>query len=326
MSGQLTEMNDTQQSDPAHSGRAQVASPASSTGQSLLIDENGLRPIWRLLTYLAAFCVLRFIAIALAGELAYSPAHSGQLALFFLEEALILIAALAPALLLSKLEGRRFGAYGLPARGAFGMQFWCGAAWGIMAVTVLILSMRALGLVGFSGLAIHGLRALKFAVFWGVFFLIVGLYEDFLFRGYSLATLSKVTGFWPAAMASSVIFGSIHLENRGEGWAGILGAAAIGLFFCLTLRRTGTLWFAVGMHMSWDWCETYLYSVPDSGLVLPGHLLNSSFHGPVWLTGGSVGPEGSVLVFVLIGLIALVFDHVYPAKKVEGISNLPNAE
>jgi membrane protease YdiL (CAAX protease family) len=87
----------------------------------------------------------------------------------------------------------------------------------------------------------------------------------------------------------------------------------IGLFFCFTLRRTGSLWFAVGMHASWDWGESYLYSVPDSGGMVPGHLLNSSFHGPRWLTGGSVGPEGSVLVFVVIAAAWVVFDLIYPA-------------
>jgi len=33
------------------------------------------------------------------------------------------------------------------------------------------------------------------------------------------------------------------------------------------------------------------------------------------LTGGSVGPEGSVLVFVVIALMWVVFDRVYPATK-----------
>ena len=61
-----------------------------------------------------------------------------------------------------------------------------------------------------------------------------------------------------------------------------------------------------------DWGETFLYSVPDSGTVEPGHLLSSSLHGPDWLSGGSVGPEGSVLCFVVIALVWVVFDRAYP--------------
>jgi hypothetical protein len=71
----------------------------------------------------------------------------------------------------------------------------------------------------------------------------------------------------------------------------------------------------VGFHLSFDWGETFLYSVPNSGTVEPGHLLNSSFHGPMWLTGGSVGPEGSIFVFVLIALLWILLDRMYPHAK-----------
>jgi hypothetical protein len=50
-------------------------------------------------------------------------------------------------------------------------------------------------------------------------------------------------------------------------------------------------------------------------MTAPGHLLSSSFHGPAWLTGGSVGPEGSLLVFVMIALLFLVFDRIYRDTK-----------
>jgi len=68
----------------------------------------------------------------------------------------------------------------------------------------------------------------------------------------------------------------------------------------------------VGFPAAWDWGESFFYSVPDSGSVSPGHLLSSSFHGPVWLTGGSVGPEGSVLCFVVIAAVWMAFDRMYP--------------
>ena len=87
---------------------------------------------------------------------------------------------------------------------------------------------------------------------------------------------------------------------------------SIGLFFCFTVRRTGTLWFAIGLHASWDWAQSYVYGVADSGMMAQGHLLNPSFQGPAWLTGGSVGPEGSVLVFVVIGLLFAVFHLTHP--------------
>ena len=185
------------------------------------------------------------------------------------------------------------------------------------AITVLLFALHGAGALDFGRLALHGPRILKFAAFWGTFFLLVGLYEEFFTRGYLQFTLTQITGFWPAAVLLSLTFGAMHLSNPGESWAGIAGAAIIGFFFCLTLRRTGTLWFAVGFHTAWDWGQSFFYSVPDSGGMFPGHLMNPSLHGPVWLTGGSVGPEASVFLFILIALLWALFDRVYPEVKYE---------
>jgi uncharacterized protein len=155
------------------------------------------------------------------------------------------------------------------------------------------------------------MRLVRFAAYWWVFFLVVGFFEEFFLRGYLQFTLTRGIGFWPAAITLSCVFGLFHLRNGGEQWRGILAAVVIGLFFCLTLRRTGNLWFAVGFHAAWDWGESFFYSVPDSGMVSPGHLLNSSPRGPEWLSGGSVGPEGSVLCFVVIALVWISFDKIF---------------
>lgn len=125
-------------------------------------------------------------------------------------------------------------------------------------------------------------------------------------------------GFWPAAILLSAMFGAIHTGNHGESGMGIVGAAIIGFFFCLTVRRTGSLWFAVGFHAAWDWGESYVYSVPDSGSLAPGHLLRSSLHGSRWLTGGTVGPEGSVLLFVVMAVVWIAFDRTHRQAKFPG--------
>ncbi|HEV2699329.1 MAG TPA: CPBP family intramembrane glutamic endopeptidase [Terriglobales bacterium] len=288
------------------------ASSRSVGAQPIFFGPHGLRAGWRLLIYGCLYYALRTIIFVITGLL-FTGARGRVPPLwgFLVSECTLAAIALLPALLLSRLEKRAFGDYGLPARKAFRKNFWVGAAWGFVAVTALILSIDGLGALSFGGLALHGIRVMKFAVFWAVFFLVVALYEEFFARGYTQFTLGQGIGFWPAAVLLSAGFGAIHLNNPGEGWTGALGAACIGLFFAFTLRRTGNLWFAMGMHMSWDWSETYFYSVPDSGLVLPGHLLNASLHGPRWLTGGSVGPEGSVLLFVLIAAMWVVFDRVY---------------
>lgn len=287
-------------------------SPFEEWMQRIFIGRNGLRPIWRLVVYFLMYRALRFcLFVVLAYGLPDMPYLWRQIA----AELGLAIIVLPPALLMARIEGRPFGVYGLPLRHAFGKLFWLGALWGMAALTVLLAGLRGAHAFYFGTLALHGGRLLKFGLFWAVFFLIVGVYEEFFTRGYTQFTLTEAVGFWPAAILLSLGFGVLHLENPGESWVGILGAILIGFFFCLTLRRTGSLWFALGFHASWDWGESYLYSVPDSGGLAPGHLLHSSLQGPRWLTGGSVGPEGSVFLFVLLVLLWLVFDRVYPEVK-----------
>jgi uncharacterized protein len=280
--------------------------------RTVFLGPGGLRPGWGFAFYVAMFYPLQFVAQRWVGsfDLGASGLWSTMLA-----EAAMLAAAVFPALVLMRVEHRPWDIYGLPRHSAFGRLFWAGMAWGFASITLLLSVMYGLRIFDIGHLVLHGLRIWKFAIFWAVFFLLVGLFEEFLLRGYTQFTLTRAIGFWPAAVLLSCMFGVIHLQNAGEQWPGLLAAATIGFFFCLTLRRTGTLWFAVGFHMAWDWGETFFYSVPDSGTIFPGHLLKSSFHGPRWLTGGIVGPEGSVLCFVVIGLTWVAFAKVYPEVR-----------
>lgn len=281
--------------------------------RTIFFGPQGIRVGWRLVLYLlmgaAIFVMFGFILQPL------NVHGAARLWLQLASEGTVVIAAIVPAFVMARIEKRPFSVYGLPGREAFGKLFWVGCLWGLVAITVLLAAIRGLHGFYFGHIVLHGVRVLKFAVFWAAFFLLVAFFEEFLLRGYTQFTLTQATGFWPAAAILSVAFGALHLGNTGEAWIGVLSAGLIGFFFCLTLRRTGNLWFAVGFHQAFDWGETFLYSVPNSGTVEPGHLLNSSFHGPIWLTGGSVGPEGSIFVFILIALLWVTFDRMYPVAR-----------
>ena len=289
-----------------------LESPRNSTLHSIFLGPNDLRAGWRFLLYLAIVAALLFVILP---AMKFLQPRLGRLWGMLAVEAVLFASVAVPAFVMARIEKRSFGAYGLPREHTFGKLFWVGGLWGIVSLTGLMVCLRGAHVFYFGTLALHGTRIVKFAAFWAVFFVLVGFFEEYLLRGYTQFTLTTGIGFWPAAILLSAAFGAIHLGNQGEAWIGALAAALIGLFFCLTLRRTGNLWFAVGFHASWDWGETYLYSVPNSGTVMPGHLLTSSFHGSPWLSGGSVGPEGSVLVFVAMAIMWALFNRLYPKAK-----------
>lgn len=297
---------------PPGSGPEFSAASQPSYARTLFLGPQGLRPGWGLAFYVVAFLLLQrltewCVALWVHSSVRMRPRQSD--ALFELAG---LVAAVIPAVILARVEKRPWTAYGLPLRRALGKLFWQGAVWGFLGISTLILLLYGLHDFTFGRIALHGVRVARCAAYWSLMFLLVGLFEEFLFRGYTQFTLARGVGFWRAAIALSAVFGFVHLGNEGEHWTGAMAAACIATFFCLTLRRTGSLWFAVGFHAAWDWGESFFYSVPDSGLPAPGHLLNSSLHGSAWLTGGSVGPEGSVLCFLVILLVWIAFDRAYP--------------
>lgn len=301
----------TQTESPQHSTPAEpipFSPPSEPSG--LFLGPEGVRPGWRLLVYI----VLAFVTFFILSYPFYMWQSHLRLRLWSqpISELHFFLSAFLPAFLMAYLEHRPVGDYGLPLRSAFGKLFWIGVIWGMVSLSVLMGVLYAFGVFSPGGIVLNGARALKFGVFYALMFLLVGLLEEFVTRGYTQFTLTDGIGFWPAAILLSVAFGAIHSQNPGETWIGLMAAGVIGLFFCFTLRRTGNLWFAVGFHASWDWGETYFYSVPDSGGVFPGHLLNSSFQGSPWLTGGTVGPEGSVFLFVLIAGLWFGIDRFYP--------------
>ncbi len=275
---------------------------------AFLVGPEGWVATPRWIFYLIMVLVLFF---ALSAAVAFLHLRNGLLWELAVEVTM-LAAAVVPGFVMARLEHQPFGDFGLPARGAFRRNFWMGTLWGIGWLSLLLLVLRALGAFTFGSLAVHGGRAAKFALYYAMFFLVTGFFEEFLWRGYSQWALTRAVNFWPAAVVLSISFGAIHISNTGESKVGIVAVMVMGMFFALTLRRTGDLWWAVGFHMSWDWGESFLYSVPDSGTVATGHLLNSSLQGPSWLTGGRVGPEGSYLVFVLLAAMWVAFDRVYP--------------
>lgn len=310
-------MDDEDKAAVLTTGR-EIAPPVQ---ENIFVNKEGLRAGWRLLIYVVMVLVvgtginllIRFVLHPKQGALngwALLATESVGFAIVF-----------GAALVMSLIERRSVGQYGLPRKGMFGGKFWLGFLLGLGAISLLIGLISALGGYTFGTLALQPNEILKSGLLYLVGFTFVGLFEEFLFRGYTQSTLGQGIGFWPAAMVLSALFGGAHLMNPGEGLVGAASVLVIAMFFCFSLKRTGSLWFAVGLHTSFDWGETFLYSVPNSGAIMEGHLSNAVLEGgPKWLTGGTIGPEGSVFCFLTIALLFVLVMWLFPAKKSEAVT------
>jgi uncharacterized protein len=279
-----------------------------------------LRAGWRLSIFLAiVIALINTSNLILRRPL--SGADGGTS--FLVRELMDFLIFLLASWIMGRLERRTIADYGLPWRKMFRGQFWQGVLLGFASITCLLVAMRFAGVFYFGTIALHGADIWKWAGIYALVFILVALREEFRARGYALYTLSAGIGFWPAAILSAAHFGYSHHGSSGEDWIGLVNAGLFGLLACFLLRRTGNLWMPIGVHMAFDWSETYLYGVADSGQVLPGHLLNSSSSGPAWLSGGTVGPEGSLLCTLLLLVLWLICaawlrEAKYP-HQVEGV-------
>ncbi len=286
----------------------------------IFIGECRLRAGWRFVLFVALFLAggkaldkMLEMAHLASGAFIWSDLLKNELADF------ALVAAVA--WVISKVAREPYSSYGLPLKKGSGGLLLKGLWWGFVPSVLILVPIYLAG-----GCTIHGIaqpwnQMVFYASAWALAFLAVGFAEEFLFRGCALKTLADGIGFWPAAVILSSIFGLVHLIFKPhEDWIDPVSISIYGIFWCLTLRRTGSLWFAVGFHAASDYADMVVFAEPNSGndgKALPGHLLDVTFHGPDWMTGGPRGTEASLFVFAVLAGLFFFFDKAYPARSAE---------
>jgi membrane protease YdiL (CAAX protease family) len=298
---------------------------------AIFVTGGRMRAGWRALLFavVAALLLVADDAVlrrlpATAPLFERAPAGSISVLVTLLSVGSTLILVLGLTALVARMERRSLACYGLPIDAAFRRPFRIGVLWGLALATLTIGATALLGGLSFGAPELSASGIVLYAIGWGVAFVLVGVAEELLFRGYALSALSAGIGFWPAAVVLAAAFGGLHLLNDGEGFLGALNVVCYALFASFTLQRTGNLWFAIGMHAAWDYAQSFLYGVPDSGMRAEGHLLQADLHGPSWLTGGTVGPEGSLLGFAALGLAFVVFARRFPPRPPGALRESPH--
>jgi membrane protease YdiL (CAAX protease family) len=324
--------NEPLNTQTAPPNQAQFASGRPSALQKIFIGVDGLRAGWSLSIFIVLLVALLKGVGAIVRLMHLFPKGSGgDTALVpsfgFFAEFVPFLATLLVTWIMSKIEKRPNSVYGLGGRRKL-PNFLTGLAWGVTCLSLLVLTLWRTGLLVIDSRLLFGLGALRYGAIWLVIFLLVGLLEEYLTRGYVLFTLSrglagiyswlfktrhsKAFGFWTAAVVLSLLFGLGHGKNPGESPIGLVSAGLASVVFCLSLWRTGSLWWAIGFHASWDWAQSFLYGVADSGLMVQHHLLATHPLGRPLMSGGSTGPEGSVFVLPVLALVSVIIIFTLP--------------
>ena len=298
-------------------GNDLVRTSVPNNVRKILFNSRGLRAGWCLLIFIGIFVALAFLANWIVSDVVHLEQRpSLDLVGTLSDELQALIQSLLATWIMARIEHRRFANYGIPVRNALGRDFWIGLAWGLASTSLLVGLIAAFGGYRILGLAIHDGGLWYSSLLWLIANLLIGFAEEIQFRAYLLATLADGIGFWAAAILLSIGFGALHYFLKPhERWEDFVSTGLLGLFMCLTLRRTGSLAFAIGFHAAFDFANLFVWSGQNAGQYAVGHLLETRWQGPQWLTGGLLGPEASWMMFVVMVLMFSIFNRRYPHKK-----------
>jgi membrane protease YdiL (CAAX protease family) len=267
----------------------------------------GLGAGWRALLFVAALALTLIILdppltaalarwMGMVDDGSRTQLRAGSIALRWVDVLLVLAVTRAFA----ALEGRDMSEYGLPWRAGALLESLTGMVVGAVAVALVLGALVLAGVLDLGPTIIGRAGILASGAEWAVALLAVAALEEMLFRGYPLATLGRSIGFWPAAVLLSLAFVAAHSHNPGETPEGLAAVFLFGMLFSVIVRRRAAIWLPVGIHAGWDWAQSFLFGVPDSGTVAVGRLFAPHFQEVGWLTGGTAGPEGSVLTLTLL--------------------------
>jgi hypothetical protein len=192
----------------------------------------------------------------------------------------------------------------MASRMGFGLS---GLATGVLAMSVAILSIIALGGADLRMAQDHVFPALAYLTGWMVCSIIGAAAEEVFYRGMVLLTLDRIGGRAVAMTGSALAFVAIHTDNPGVSPLWLLRLFLQGLLLAYAVYRTGSLWWSIGYHAGWNFASAPLFGAAGSGYGAEGHLLAFQPQGPGWLTGNAVGPEGSIFAFgamaIALGLL-----------------------
>lgn len=216
-------------------------------------------------------------------------------------------------------ERRSLASAGLGADKGWVRRYLWGFAFGLLMATSVVLGIRVLG--GYSIEAEVVLTAadlLPIAVLLFAFVLQAGT-EEFIFRGWMMGRIAERYGVWAGVIGNSLLFTLMHVDVDNTAALGFKGIAIFtsttllfAIFLSLLVIRERSIWGAAGWHASWNWMFITCFGLPTTGIDLGLKPLLANYMpapgAPFWLTGGSDGPEGSVLtpIILAVGTLALV--------------------
>ena len=192
-------------------------------------------------------------------------------------------------------------------------EYLFGIAIGAVMISLPALACFLSGNISFS----FGSSSPVMIVLFFLCFILQGMGEEVLFRGYLLMSLTRRNKEWIAIIVSSVMFSLFHLPNAGFSAIAFLNITLFGVFAAVFMLKRGSIWAVSAIHTAWNFLQGNVFGVSVSGNPKFESVFNSvsNDYGALW-NGGAFGLEGGLAATTVL-LVALLFALMMPAKKSE---------
>lgn len=186
-----------------------------------------------------------------------------------------------------------------PVRDQHGLRKLMGGL--LVGIVVMAACILAILAMGDATVTVHPqplASALVYSTGWLVFGMLGAAGEELYGRGAVLLVAERFVGWRGAVLVSGILFFIFHLDNPGVSPFWLLRLCLQGMLLAYSVYRTQSLWWAIGYHAGWNWIGAPVFGSAGSGYLNQGHLFDFVPHGPDLVTGGAVGPEGSVFAYL----------------------------
>ncbi len=273
--------------------------------RSLWLRDGDLRIAWKLAAFVGVYLFVSFFLLPLA----MFSRFDHPLLFPVIQASATLAATLFCMMLIEKQSLLDVGLwFRPPALHAF--LIGNGAAAGMM-VLVFAAELSS-GLARTIMLSLEIGASLNIIAFGLLQFGIVAVGEEVLTRGYPFLALQRRYNSTVAIVATSVVFSLMHAANPSVSSFALVNIFLAGIWLGIARVLSGGLWLPIGLHLSWNFVLGSILGYPVSGIVEMS-LWRTEVSGPLWITGGYFGPEGGVLVTVV--LIAGTLALFHPALR-----------
>ena len=148
--------------------------------------------------------------------------------------------------------------------------------------------------------------------------------EELICRGFIYRRVEKTYNPIVATVSNALLFALIHVMNPGVTVLSLLNVFLCGIMFSLIIYYTDSMAFAMAGHAGWNFCQSIIFGLPNSGQVFPYSIfkLDASNARDSFFYNVGFGVEGTAFAVIILAVACVVIIVLGQLKIIKRPSNI----